>query len=62
MPLLQQKVEARVKSWDQETAHPVDGGKTIACTFLKGKVCWTCADETAGQILAKMADAKAGQK
>lgn len=62
MPLLQQKVEARLKSWDQETAHSVNGGKTIPCTFLKGKVCWTCADETAGQILAKLAEAKASQK
>jgi hypothetical protein len=65
MPMLQQKVEVRLKSWDQETTHQVKvGGKesSIPCTFLKGRVCWTCADEAAGQICAKGAELKASQK
>lgn len=62
MPLLQEKVEARLKNWDQEATHTLKAGTTVPCTFLKGRVCWTCADEAAGQILAKLAEAKASQK
>lgn len=62
MPLLREKVEARLKYWDLEASHTVKAGTTFPCTFLKGRVCWTCADETAGQILAKLAEAKASQK
>jgi hypothetical protein len=65
MPMLKRKVEERLKSWDEMTSHSVNiGGKetTIPCTFLKGRVCWTCADQAAGEICAKLAELKAGQK
>jgi hypothetical protein len=65
MPLLIHKVEERLKTWDGERTHSVtSGGKegTIPCTFLKGRVCWTCADEAAGEICAKLSELKASQK
>jgi hypothetical protein len=65
MPLLQEKVEARLRNWDRELTHSVKAGgteSTIPCSFLKGRVCWTCADETAGQICSKLSELKAGQK
>jgi hypothetical protein len=65
MPMLKEKVEARLKSWDQDRTHSVRlGGKetTVPCTFLKGRVCWTCADLAAEQLCSKVAELKAAQK
>jgi hypothetical protein len=58
-PLFRQKAEARLKAWDESQTHTVslEGKETsVPCTYLKGKVCWVCADQAAEQLMAKMAE------
>ena len=66
VPLMKDRVTARMKDWKKEITHAVKAtdGKTstVKCTFLKGALCEPCADALADDILKKLQEMFSGQK